>query len=630
MACNEGRIARGPVSSALASYKRAWSFLGPFTLIHVAARLVAVAVLLPLVSLVLSAAIATSDQSALTDQDIGWFLLTPAGFGCAVVIFGLIVVMAVFDVAMMTVVLRRSEHSAFPALVAGVRFVLRRFPSVFGFGILLLLRILAMAFPFLLAAGAVALLLLGEYDINYYLTHRPPAFLAAGGAIAVIILALAILLVRKLSDWSLALPLLLIGRMAPRNVFVESARLLEGQRIYVVNRVVAWLAIRVVLLASVSALASFLMGEFRTLLGADLGLITVVAIVLLLLWSLAGAVTDALSNGALASMLDASYRRHSPDETGPDEMAASMPARLLGSRNALIVLAMVAVAIGTGLRYADRLLEKVSTNRTVEIIAHRGAAGVRPENTLASVKKAIEDKADWVEIDVQETADGEVIVAHDSDFMKLGGDPLKVWDATMEDVARIDIGSWFADEYAAERTPTLRDVLMAVRGSAAKLLIELKYYGHDMRLEQRVAEIVDETAMGSDVAVMSLKIPGVMKMNGLRPDWPFGVLAATAIGDLSGFDADFVAVNTGQLSLRLIRKAHAKGQKVYVWTVDDPLTMSRMISMGVDGLITNQPALAREVMNQRNELSTPERLLLWLSDQFRLESFDLVAEDKDA
>jgi glycerophosphoryl diester phosphodiesterase len=131
--------------------------------------------------------------------------------------------------------------------------------------------------------------------------------------------------------------------------------------------------------------------------------------------------------------------------------------------------------------------------------------------------------------------------------------------------------------------------------------------------------------MEDDVMIMSLKRTGVAKMRALRPDWQVGILAARAIGDLSALDAEFLAVNTGQLSTHLLRRAHAAGKRVYVWTVDDPRAMSRMISMGVDGLITNNPALARRVMTQRAALSLPERLLVWLSDRFRLESFNLVA-----
>jgi len=98
----------------------------------------------------------------------------------------------------------------------------------------------------------------------------------------------------------------------------------------------------------------------------------------------------------------------------------------------------------------------------------------------------------------------------------------------------------------------------------------------------------------------------------------------------SALDAEFLAVNTGQVSGHLLRRAHAAGKRVYVWTVDDPRAMSRMISMGVDGLITNKPALARQVMAERAALSLAERILLWLSDRLRLDSFDLVAEPSEA
>jgi glycerophosphoryl diester phosphodiesterase len=161
-------------------------------------------------------------------------------------------------------------------------------------------------------------------------------------------------------------------------------------------------------------------------------------------------------------------------------------------------------------------------------------------------------------------------------------------------------------------------------------MIELKYYGHDVRLEQRVAEIVEEEGMAEQVAVMSLKRAGIEKMHALRPDWRTGLLAARALGDLSRLDVDFLAVNTGQLSLGMIRRAHGAGKDVYVWTVDDPMTMSRMISMGVDGLITNEPALAREVMEARNALNAPERLALWLADSLRLDKFSLTAPESDA
>jgi glycerophosphoryl diester phosphodiesterase len=79
---------------------------------------------------------------------------------------------------------------------------------------------------------------------------------------------------------------------------------------------------------------------------------------------------------------------------------------------------------------------------------------------------------------VQESADGEVVVVHDSDFMKLAGVDLKVWNGTLTQISTLDVGSWFSPAFAAERVPTLQQVLDTARGNSG-VLIELKYYGYD-------------------------------------------------------------------------------------------------------------------------------------------------------
>ena len=121
------------------------------------------------------------------------------------------------------------------------------------------------------------------------------------------------------------------------------------------------------------------------------------------------------------------------------------------------------------------LVDSVRMDDDVLVIAHRGASGRAPENTLAALAAAIEDGADLLEIDVQETIDGEVVVIHDSDFMKIAGDPRKVWDVTYEETRTIDIGSWFGPEFSAQRLPTLEEVLeLAKRSETAIYTIGLK------------------------------------------------------------------------------------------------------------------------------------------------------------
>ena len=198
---------------------------------------------------------------------------------------------------------------------------------------------------------------------------------------------------------------------------------------------------------------------------------------------------------------------------------------------------------------------------------------------------------------------------HDSDFMKLSGKDIKVWDATQAQMADIDVGSWFDPTFSNEHVPTLRDVLEMSKGKS-NVVIELKYYGHDEQLEQRVVDLVEEMDMVNETAIMSLKYDAIKKVRALRPEWTIGLLSATAIGDLTQLDADFLAVAMGMASSGFVRRAHEEGRKVFVWTVNDPVSMSRMMSLGVDGIITDEPAMARQVLADRAEMSSAERLLL--------------------
>jgi glycerophosphoryl diester phosphodiesterase len=112
---------------------------------------------------------------------------------------------------------------------------------------------------------------------------------------------------------------------------------------------------------------------------------------------------------------------------------------------------------------------------------------------------------------------------------------------------------------------------------------------------------------------MSLKLDMVRKMKTLRPGWTAGLLMSVAAGDLQRSGADFLAVNAAFADRAFVRAAHRRGTKVYAWTVNDPSTMSAMVGRGVDGLITDKPALAKAVLAQRARLSPAVRLLLELA-----------------
>lgn len=596
--------------SVLDAYARSWRRRKSVIPIFIGVRLISLAIIAPVTGIAVSVAVAVSGQPALTDQDIVLFLFSPLGFCSALAAISVVLIGSVIGLATMTVDLRQPDVQGIGAIRSAVGRLAGRFPALLGYAVLLVLRVLAIVAPFAAASLLVAKLLIGSHDINYYLSGKPPEFLAAIALIALLLAAMTALLVSRLLSWALSLHHVLFGGIGAWRSFSVSRQSMAGRRTGLLRDLLLWLAIRLLLAFAIGVGFSLLL---QTLLGVfqqPLRLLLTLVVILAAAWVLAETLLAAISLGALADILNTVFG-HPASQAGKEipegQQLFSVPV-ILGGSAVLIVLGFVAGGL---------LLDRIKATDKVEIIAHRGAAGLRPENTLASIRKAIEDGADWVEVDVQETADGEVVVMHDSDFMKLAGVDLKIWDATMEDLATIDVGSWFDPAYASERIPRLEEVLEITRGRA-KLLIELKYYGHDFDLEARTVQIVERVGMGEQVATMSLKYPAVQKMLELRPDWRAGVLAATAIGDVARLEGDFVAVSASYANPHLVASTEAAGKDLYVWTVNDPLRMSAMISMGVDGIITDEPALARHVLSVRARMSAPERMMLFLAERLGL------------
>jgi len=262
----------------------------------------------------------------------------------------------------------------------------------------------------------------------------------------------------------------------------------------------------------------------------------------------------------------------------------------------------------------------------VVIIAHRGSSAVAPENTLAAFRLAADQRTDLVELDVQESSDGQVLVAHDADLMKVSGNPASIWETDAATLRAIDIGTYKDPRYAAERVPTLAEALAICKGRC-KVLVELKSYGHNQRLEERVVQIVEAAGMVNECEFMSLDHDMVRKMKELRPSWRVGILVAKAMGDLTEWKADFLAVEARMASRRFVRRAHRAGQDVYIWTANDPAWMLVGLTRGVDGLITDHPDVARRVIAARARLSEPQRLLVALLIRFGATAQTLAKED---
>ncbi len=604
--------AREVVTGALRDLRRSWRSLA---LTDIACKLLAFALLTPATTMLLHWLMSRAGSGAIADADIARFFLTTRAGVVALVACGalLLAIVALEAACLMAIGLaeaRGGHLSARDALVfGGVRAL-----DVLRLTAQMVVRVLAGLVPFLAAGGVAYWALLRRHDINYYLSHRPPEFWAAAALGALIAAGLAALLAWTTARWALALPLVLFEDVSPRRALGESARRSAGNRWVVVTVLAAWAAAALAL-----TMAHDVSGPVpRPQPGAALR-------------RLAGAAPRRSSPGWRCSGPRSASRRESPasrssrcSSRGSTCASASPatprhPQRWRCARTRALP-GSSPVAPGRGWRpsrSSPRWVSRCSrflvtrTNQPVLVIAHRGSSAAAPENTLAAFRLAAEQGADFVELDVQESADGEVLVVHDSDLMKVGGAALKIWETDAATLRTVDIGSRAGPQFSGERVPTLAEALSVCKGRT-RVIVELKSYGHDERLEERVAAIVEAAGMENDCIFMSLDRDMVRKMKQTRPSWRSGLLVAKGLGDLTVLGADFLAVEARMATRRFVRRAHRAGQEVYVWTVDDPAWMLDTMGRGVDGLITNRPDLAREVVARRARMSDAQRLLVAL------------------
>jgi glycerophosphoryl diester phosphodiesterase len=591
---------------------RAWRELAATDILY---KALAFAVLSPLIGVLSRLLIRRTGSTAVADVDIALFLFTTrTGVVALLLVFGLLIgVTALEQACLMSLILAALRGKRLRVRDAFAHGAARSF-AVLRLTTILVVRLIALAAPFAIVAGPVYWALLSGHDINFYLTDRPPSFWAAAVILGVVAAVLATVLARKALSWLLALPLVMFEHVLPVRAFAESARRMTGRRKATAGAVGAWAALSTVL-PILTTWGAHVVGRAiaPAFSGSLSGLLLFVSI-LLLVWGAAslavGVVTAALFAWIVVRTYDADGR--APDARLPSAYDGEL--RIEGRRwrvrwPVLVGVLAGVVMLGAGAAYL--VMRSVWTDRPVTIFAHRGAAAVAPENSLAAFRLAGRMRTDYVELDVQESSDGVVVVVHDSDLMKVGGSPLKIWEATAEQLRAVDIGSRVGAEFKDERVPTLAEALDACKG-VSRVDIELKSYGHDQSLEERVVAIVEAAGMENSIVTMSLDRDMVRKMKSLRPAWTSGLLTAKAIGDLTGVPADFLAVEKSMATRRFIWAAHRAGKPVYVWTLDDPARMIRMIGLGVDGLITNRPDVARDVLDHYALATQAERLFLFV------------------
>lgn len=245
--------------------------------------------------------------------------------------------------------------------------------------------------------------------------------------------------------------------------------------------------------------------------------------------------------------------------------------------------------------------QEVSWKKTM-VIAHRGASAYAPENTLAAFRKAIELRADALELDVRQTKDSQLVVIHDASVHRTTDGEGEVREFAFSDLKKLDAGSWFDEQFRYERIPTLQEVIRLL-DSSTTLIIEIKEgSGTHSGIEQQLVEQVRMNHIEKQVMFKSFHRDVLSRLRDLAPDVPLVYVYFVAIpwlnltfdlgisiGDPFEVDAEYLQPHKMFLTKSFVQSAHEKGYKVIGWDVQSESVMKEMIIFGVDGIETDYP-----------------------------------------
>jgi glycerophosphoryl diester phosphodiesterase len=260
-------------------------------------------------------------------------------------------------------------------------------------------------------------------------------------------------------------------------------------------------------------------------------------------------------------------------------------------RNAFSISGVVVLLVSGGCSHESLLAGR----HGIVVIGHRGDSQRAPENTLSAFRRAVSADADFVELDARLSADGTLYVLHDDTVNRttdgerlFGRKKLPLRRLSDAEIGRLDAGQWFNEQFAGEPLPTLSAALDVIQ-AGSRTLLERK----DGPAEDYVRLLRSKRLVGK-LVVQSFDWDFLARMHELEPNQPLGALGDKLLDEqklarLPSTGASVVAWNYEDVTADMVRDLHRRHYRVWVWTADEPSDWHRLISYGVDGIITNRP-----------------------------------------
>ncbi len=583
---------------------RMWAYRWDFVAFSVLFRLLESLLFAPLAGL---AGQVLTGQRVVDSTALVSFALSPRGF--AVLLLGAVsfLLIRLVEHAGLSVVAWGALEEKKVAPLAALRYIGARLITLIQICGQFVVFGLVVTAPVLLVAAFFAKPLLARHDINYYLAERPTEFMTAAVIIGIVAAVFGLVGLWGIVRWRWAVQASLFENATAPQAFRISAKVTRAVQPKMLAGTLASTLFSAALGLLASAIGSALTNVTLDRINFATLSLAIALPLLLAMRAIVGGVATLIGSCADAGYFTALYY----ETRGRDGAALTLRAPATGSSGKRLpapvrIAAAVTVAIIVGFCVLGAVIaaQSVRAERPIAISAHRGSTEHSPENSLAAVREAIDDGADYVETDVQMTKDGALVMNHDSDFSRVAGIARKVSDLTLNEIRAMSLGG----PGRGESIPTLDEFLAACHGHI-KVNLELKFYGErPADMARKVVDSIARNNMQGQVLVQCLEYEPLLEVRALAPDIPIGYLMSVNARRPARLDVNFLSVEQKRVTRRFVMQAHRRGQDVHLWTVNKAEEMERAFDLGVDGIITDQSALAFQLRQEYLALTSPERI----------------------
>lgn len=533
----------------------------------------------------------------LTLENIGDFLLNPFTILALLLIFVIATVGAMIDISAVIFILDQSAQGKKVHLQQIFKFSLKNAFRAWKPKNFMLVIVLLLFMPLAnigMASGLLSTISIPEFIMNHIEKNA-----ALSALFAFSMLVITILMMR----WMYAFHYFTLEGCSFKEARRRSASLIKRKRlrdflymlltqlVFAVTYFV-FVFLAIIIAVSVGKIFSgvFILKWFGT---------TAIWMVILFSFGIFAGLSVPVSYGCISVM----YYRHKEDageyiihSIAPEYNISEKRMRFIHRCNVLLGCIVVTVGLTLGFFLCSgRLNPNIEYVRTMEVTAHRGASAFYPENTMAAFEGAKELGADWIELDVQQSKDGKIIVMHDTNFKRTTGVDANTWELTYEEISKLDAGSFFGSEFAGEKIPLLSQVVAFAKENNMKLNIELKPTGHETDFEKNVVDVVKAAGIEKDCVITSQVYEVLENVKAYDSSITTVYVMTLAYGDINKLKAaDHFSVEATNVTPGLISSVHREGKQLYVWTVNTRESIIKMAELNVDNIITDDIELAKK------------------------------------